>query len=66
MATSQASFKRTDDNSINIIKCLQELDSSYVKFSFLNFDSVQWLHGFEVTIVIQHQLFEELQISTFY
>ena len=52
MATSQASFKWTDDNSINIKKCLQEFDSSYVKFSFLNFDSVQWLHGFEVTIVI--------------
>ena len=52
MANLQARFKWTDDNSINIIKCLQELDRSYVKFSFLNFDSFQSLHGFEVIIVI--------------
>ena len=41
MATSQAGFKWTDDKPINLRKCLEELDSSYVKFSFLNIDSFQ-------------------------
>ena len=31
MATSQARFKWTDDKLINLTKCLQEFDSSYVK-----------------------------------
>ena len=52
MATSQARFKWTDNKLINRIKCLQEFDSSYVKFSFLYIDSFQWLPGFEVIIVI--------------
>ena len=52
MTTSQARFKWTDDKLINLIKGLQEFDSSYVKFSFLNTDSFQRLQGFEVTIVI--------------
>ena len=52
MATSQARFKLTDDKPINLIKCLQELDSSYIKFSFLNIDIFQWLQGLEVIIVI--------------
>ena len=52
MATSQACFKWTDDKPINLIKCLQELDSSDVNFSFLNIDSFQWLQVFEVIIVI--------------
>ena len=44
MATSQGRFKWTNDKPINLIKCLQELYSSYVKFSFLNIDSFQqWL-----------------------
>ena len=50
--TSQRRFKQTDDKPINLIKCLQELDSSYVKFSYLNIDSFQWLQGFEIIIVI--------------
>ena len=49
MATSQGRFKLTDDEPINLIKCLRELDSSYVKFSFLNIDSFHWLQGFKVT-----------------
>ena len=52
MATSQGHFKRADDKPINLIKCLQELNSSYVKISFLNNDSFRWLQGFEVIIVI--------------
>ena len=52
MATSQGRFKWTDDKPINLIKCLQELDSSYVKLPLLNNDSFQWLQGFEVIIVI--------------
>ena len=51
MATSQARFKWTDNKFLNLIKCLQEFDSSHVKFSFLNIDSFQWLQGFEVIIV---------------
>ena len=52
MATSQSRFKWTDGKLINLIKCLQESESSYVIFSFLNIDSFQWLQGFEVIIVI--------------
>ena len=52
MATSQARFKWSDEKSINLTKCLQELDSLYVKFSILNIYSFQWLQGFEVIIVI--------------
>ena len=52
METSQGHFKWTHGKAINLMKCLQELNSSYVKFSFLNIDSFQWLQGFEVTIVI--------------
>ena len=48
METSQGRFKWTDDKPINLRKCLQELDSSYVQFSFLNIDSFQCLQGFEV------------------
>ena len=51
MPTSLAWFKWTDVKPINLKKCLQELDSSYVKFSFLNIDSFQWLQWFEVIIV---------------
>ena len=65
MATTQARFKWTDDKSINLIKCLQELDSSYVKSSFLNIDSFRWLQGFEVIIVIQNWFIEELQNFNF-
>ena len=64
MTTSKASFKWTDDKLNNLVKCLQEFESSYVKFSFLNIDSFQWLQGLEVTIVIK-QLVKVLQISTF-
>ena len=39
MATSKARIKWINDKPINLIKCLQELDSSCVKFSFLNIDS---------------------------
>ena len=35
MATSQGHFKWTDDKTINLMKFLQELESSYVKISFL-------------------------------
>ena len=52
MVTSQARFKWTDDKLINLIKCLQEFDSSYVECSFLNIDSFQWLQGFKVIIVM--------------
>ena len=52
MATAKARFKWTDDKLINLIKFLQEFDSSYVKFSFFNIDSFQCLRGFEVIIVI--------------
>ena len=52
MATSQARLKQSNDKPINLIKCLQELGSSYVKFSFLKIDSFQWLQVFEVIIVI--------------
>ena len=52
MATSQAHFERADDKPINLIKCLQKLNSSYEKFSFLNIDSFQWLQRFEVIVVI--------------
>ena len=38
MMTSQTCFKWTDDKLINVIKCLEEFDSSYVNFSFLNID----------------------------
>ena len=51
MTTSQARFKWTDDK---LTKRLQESERSYVKFSFLNIDSFQWLEGFEVIIVIKH------------
>ena len=54
MATSQGRFKWTDIKPINLVKCLQELESSYGKFSFLNINSFQWLQGFEVIIVIQY------------
>ena len=36
----------------HLIKCLHEFDGSYIKFSFLNTDSFQWLQGFEVIIAI--------------
>ena len=52
LATSQGRFKWADDKTINLLKCLQELDSLYIKFSFLNIDSFQWLLGFEVMIMI--------------
>ena len=39
-------------NPNNLMKCSQELDSSYVNFSFLNIDSFQWLQVFEVMVVI--------------
>ena len=52
MATSKARFKWTDDNPVSLLKCLQELDNSYVKLSFLNIDSFQWLKVFEVIILI--------------
>ena len=52
MENWQGGFKWTDDKSVNLIKCLQESESSYVKFSFLNIDSFQWLQEFEVIIVI--------------
>ena len=64
MTTSKARFKWTDDKLNNLVKCLQEFESSYVKFSFLNIDSFQWLQGLEVIIVIK-QLVKVLQISTF-
>ena len=64
MTTSKASFKWTNDKLNNLVKCLQEFESSYVKFSFLNIDSFQWLEGLEVIIVIK-QLVKVLQISTF-
>ena len=51
MTTSQTRFKWTDDKLINLIKCLEEFDSSYVNFSFLSIDW-QWLQGFEVIIMI--------------
>ena len=51
MATSQGHFKCIDHKPINLIKCLQELDSSYVKFSFLNIDTYQW-QGFKVIIIL--------------
>ena len=51
LATSQGRFKWADDKTINLLKCLQELDSLYVKFSFLNIGSFQWLLGFEVMII---------------
>ena len=54
METSQGRFKWTYGKAINLIKCLQELNGSYAKFSFLNIDSFQWLQGFEVIIVISH------------
>ena len=31
-----------------VMKCSEEFDSSYEKFSFLNIDSFQWLQAFEV------------------
>ena len=65
MTTSKARFKWTDDKLNNLVKCLQEFESSYVKFSFLNIDSFQWLQVFEVIIVIKHKLVKVLQISTF-
>ena len=65
MATSQGRFKWTDDKPINLVKCLQELDSSYVKFSFLNIDSFQWLQGFEVTIVINIKLLKNYKFQYF-
>ena len=52
MVTSQVRLKSTDDEPINLIRSLQEFDSLYGKFSFLNNDSFQWLQGFEVIIVI--------------
>ena len=52
MATSQGRFKWTDDKPIKLMKCLEEFDSSYIKFSFLNIDSFQWLQGFEVITVL--------------
>ena len=54
MATLQGCFKWTNDKLINLIKCLQEFASSYVKFSFLNIDSFQWLQRFEVIVVMEH------------
>ena len=54
MENWQGGFKWTDDKSVNLIKCLQESESSYVKFSFLNIDSFQWLQEFEVIIVIKY------------
>ena len=64
MTTSKAHFKWTDDKLNNLVKCLQEFESLYVKFSFLNIDSFQWLEGLEVIIVIK-QLVKVLEISTF-
>ena len=52
MTISQARFKWTGDKLINLIKCLQEFDSLYAKFTFLNIDSFQWPQGFELIIVI--------------
>ena len=52
MATLQPRFRWTDDKLINLIKCLQELKNSYVKFSFLSTDSFQWLKRFEVIRVL--------------
>ena len=52
MATSLGRFKWTDDKPNNLVKFLHELDSSYVKISFLNIESFQWLQGLEVTIII--------------
>ena len=46
MVTLQARFKWTGDKLISLIKFLQEVDSSYVKFSSFNIDSFQWLQGF--------------------
>ena len=45
-------FTRTFSNGtmikpINLMKFLQKLDSSYVKFYFLNIDSFQWLYSFQ-------------------
>ena len=37
MTTLQARFKWSDDKLINLIKWLQELESSYVKFSFFEY-----------------------------
>ena len=51
MATWQGCFTWIDDKPIILIECLQELDSSYVKISFLNTDSFQWLQGFEVIMI---------------
>ena len=51
MATSQGHFKCIDHKPINLIKCLQELGSSYIKFSFLNTDTYQW-QGFKVIIIL--------------
>ena len=36
MATSRAGFKWTDDKIINLIKCLQEFDSSYFSRTWSN------------------------------
>ena len=38
MATSLTHFKWTDDKLVNVIKRLQEYQSSYEKFWFLKFD----------------------------
>ena len=48
MATSRGRLKQTDDKLINLIKCLQELESPYLEFSFLNINNFQWPQKFEV------------------
>ena len=65
LTTSQARFKWTNDKLINLIKYLQEFDSSNVKFSFLSIDSFQWLQGFEVIVVININLLKNYKFRLF-
>ena len=72
-----STFQMTFYKLTNLIKGLQEFKSfiefhgiynthrSYVKFSFLNIGSFQWLQAFEVIIVMLHWIIEELPIWTF-
>ena len=72
-----STFRMTFYKLTNLIKGLQEFKSfiefhgiynthrSYVKFSFLNIGSFQWLQAFEVIIVMLHWIIEELPIWTF-
>ena len=52
MVTSQARFTWTDGKPINLIKYLQELESSYLTFSFLNIDSFRriWSNNSDTTL----------------